>query len=190
MKIKVLAIIAVTLLVSACGSKKKKRDEADKNFPVLPYILSQVKDVDTSLYSIVKIVTVDSVADTSYVSREQFRAEAKDFLDIPDISSDQYQDDYTENKFFDETLNRVVMTYTKTPEATQAVQKQEITISPNQVTGDKIVSVYIDYATSTKDSAVQKRMLWMVDKEFQVTRLVQKPGGVETVTTTTVKWND
>ncbi|MFD2918328.1 hypothetical protein ACFS6H_01325 [Terrimonas rubra] len=189
MKITAL-FVALMVLITACGSKKKKRDEADKNFPVLPYLLSQVKDVDTSLYSIIKVVTVDSVADTTFVPREDFRKEASDFLDIPDISSEKYEDDYTESKFFDETLNRVVMTYTKKPDAKHAVLKQEITISPNQYTGDKIVSVYVDYATSSKDSAVQKRMLWMVDKNFQVTRMVQKPGGIETTTTTTVKWND
>ncbi len=190
MKINVLALIAIIVLLTACGDKKKKRTEDEKNFPVLPYILSQVKDVDTSLYSITKIVTVDSVSDTTFIARESFRKEAQDFLEIPDISSSKYEDDYTESKFFDETLNRVVMTYTKTPDAKQAVQKQEITISPNQFTGDKIVSVYIDYATNTKDSAVQKRMLWMVDKSFQVTRMVQKPGGAQTTTTTTVTWHD
>ncbi len=189
MKITAL-FVALIVLVTACGSKKKKREEADKNFPILPYLLSQVKDVDTSLYSIVKVVTVDSVADTTFIPREDFRKQAQDFLDIPDISSEKYEDDYTESKFFDETLNRVVMTYTKKPEANQAVLKQEITISRDQFNGDKMVSVYIDYATSTKDSAVQKRMLWMVDKNFQVTRMVQKPGGAETITTTTVKWND
>ncbi len=189
MKIKVLFVVLV-VLASACGSKKKKREDGEKNFPVLPYILSQVKDVDTSLYSITKIVTLDSVSDTSFVAREDFRKQAQDFLDIPDISSEKYQDDYTESKFFDETLNRVVMTYTKIPDAKHAVQKQEITISPNQFTGDKIVSIYIDYATNTKDSAVQKRMLWMVDKSFQVTRMVQKPGGIQTTTTTTVTWHD
>jgi hypothetical protein len=173
-------------LFSFIGCKQKKNE----NFPVLSFIKSQVAHVDSSLYSIRKIIYSDSTkTDTFYYKREQFRELASDFLNIPDIAESKYKDRFTEEKQFDETLNRVIIHYQpKNPEK-EIIQRQEILIRPDPP-DDKITSIIIDYLISNKDSIVQKRMLWQVDKSFQVTTIRQLPGQQETNSIYKVIWNE
>ena len=80
-----LSIFFIAFL-AGCNSENEEEDQNAQFFPVVSYLNSQVAHVDTSLYRIIKIVTVDGVSDTSYIPREQFRNEAKDFISIPDIA--------------------------------------------------------------------------------------------------------
>ncbi len=185
-----IACLAVILLGTSCKSKKERKPE-DKNFPILGYLLSEAKAMDSSMHSIVKTVFYDSThIDTFYIPRQQFREEAKDFLEIPDIFSPKYEDDYTESRRYDETINKVIMTYTANGENKAGILKQEVIIQPDQINGDKVTGIFIDTWKSTKDSTVQKRMLWMVGKNFQITKILQLPGQPEKTTITKVAWND
>ncbi len=185
-----IACMATLLLATSCKSKKERKPE-DKNFPILGYLQSEALGLDTSLARFVKTVYYDSThIDTFYIPRQQVREEAKDFLNIPDIFSSKYEDDYTESRRYDETINKVVMTYTAKEENKQGILKQEVIIQPDQVNGDKVTGIFIDTWKSTKDSTVQKRMLWMVGKNFQITKILQLPGQPEKTTITKVEWND
>ncbi|MDF2380030.1 hypothetical protein JMG10_01030 [Nostoc ellipsosporum NOK] len=185
-----IACMAALLLATSCKSKKERKPE-DKNFPILGYLQSEALGLDTSLARFVKTVYYDSThIDTFYIPRQQVREEAKDFLNIPDIFSSKYEDDYTESRRYDETINKVVMTYTAKEENKQGILKQEVIIQPDQVNGDKVTGIFIDTWKSTKDSTVQKRMLWMVGKNFQITKILQLPGQPEKTTITKVEWND
>ena len=70
------------VLFMAC---KNSEDEKEKYFPVISFLNSQVAHVDTSVYAIKKIIIQDSVSDTSFVPREEFRQLAKDFLEAPEL---------------------------------------------------------------------------------------------------------
>src|SRR5215210_1434544 len=112
----VLFILGTALGTIAC----KQKDKADADFfPALSFIQSQVKNVDTSVYSLLKIVTVDSRKDTVYMRREDFRKEARDFLSLPDITAKKWRKKYTETKMYEEDLNCVVLTYTPNDEDAQ-----------------------------------------------------------------------
>lgn len=146
--------------------------------------------MDTSLYSIKKIFWLDSThTDTSYVKREKFRELAKDFLDIPDLSDNKFSDLYTEEKFYDEGLNRVILTCKPKDPETALIQRQEVLISPDP-SGDKVKSIIIDLSIINKDSSVQKRMLWSVNQNFQVATIVQKKGQAETNSISKVVWDE
>lgn len=157
---------------------------------MLSFIQSQVADIDTSLYPIRKLVFVDSLrTDTFFIHRENFREEAKDFLAIPDISTSKYRDKYTEEKIFDETLNRVLITYTPLKPEKEEIQRQEVLIKPDPA-GDKVTNIIINSVVNTKDSAVQKMLLWKVGESFQVTIIKQIAGKAETTSTSKVIWNE
>jgi len=178
------------LILIACNQKKQD-DKSEKFFPVLSFLQGQIADIDTSLYSIKKIVYTDSLhSDTTWIKREEFRGLAKDFLAIPDISGKKYKKNYTEEKLYDESLNRVILSYKPLKPDNAEIQKQEILITPNIATGDKVSSIIIEQLISNKDSSVQKNMLWRVDQSFQVTTISQKPGEPETVYTMKVTWNE
>jgi hypothetical protein len=92
----------------------RNKNEVGENksfFPVLSFIKSQVAEIDTSVYAIFKIVTVDSLSDTVYIKREEFRQYANDFLNMPDISTKKWNDDYLETKLYDEDLKMVILNY-------------------------------------------------------------------------------
>ncbi len=183
-------IIPVFLIVLISSCKEKETTPKEDFFPVLSFLKSQVAKVDTSLNSIRKYVIVDSLTtDTLYIPREQFRDIARDFLAIPDLSESKYKDRYVEEKIFDEMLNSVLLTYTPIKPEKEQIQRQEVMIRPGP-SEDKITNIIINLSVDTKDSSVQKRMLWKVDQGFQVTTTRQLAGQPETTRTEKVIWGE
>jgi hypothetical protein len=183
-----LYVCPAFLLLLSC---KEKEAEPQKDYiSILSYIHNQVADVDTSLYSIIRLDYIDSTrTDTSYIRREDFRSLANDFLALPDIADRKNRKDYREETRFDEMLNSVVITYLPVKPEKALIQRQEMLITP-QAGGDKVRSIFIDYLLNNRDSIIQKRMLWQVDRSFQVTTIRQKAGGPETIATMKVVWNE
>jgi hypothetical protein len=189
MKIYFLLLPAAFIILPSC---KQKREEKEKKFiSVLSLIKKQVAHVDTALYSIKKIVYTDSLhSDTTYIRREDFRSQAKDFLEIPDLSDSKVANRYKEEARYDETLNRVVITYSPENPDKEEIQKQEILITPNPASGDEVNNIIINRVVSNRNGFLQKNMLWQMDKSFQVVTTTQKPGQPELTTTVKVTWNE
>ncbi|HPG11658.1 MAG TPA: hypothetical protein PLU37_09025 [Chitinophagaceae bacterium] len=180
----------VLLLLIGC---KPKSTEPEKKFiSLVSLIESQVAHVDTSLYAIIKIVSTDSTHhDTTFIRREDFRKEASEFLDIPDLSNPKIAKRYKEEPArYDELMGRVIISYSAIDPGKEEFKNQELLVTPNLASGDKINNIITTRVISNKDSFVQKNMLWRMDKSFQVTTILQKPGGFEKVTTSRVVWND
>lgn len=187
MKLSLYALLACLILLSC---KTKKAGPEKKYVSITSIIRNQVAAVDTSLYSIKRLDIIDSNrTDTAFIHREQFRTLARDFLELPDIASREMQDNFSEDTRFDEQMNTVVITYQPLKAANSVIQREEILITPNPG-GDKIKSIIIDYLVNNRDSIVQKRMLWQVDRSFQVTTIKQAAGQDETIRTMKVVWNE
>ena len=175
------------LFISSC--KDKKENKSEKNFfPVLSFIKSQVAHVDTSVFRIIKIVKKDSISDTTYLKREEFREAAKDFLTIPDISDKDLRDEYTETELFVEDLDQVALNYMP-KEPNKEITRQEVMIKAGP-DGDKVQSIFINRVINNKSGSIQKILFWEVDKQFRVITLTQLPDSPETKETIEVKWND
>jgi hypothetical protein len=176
-------------LLVACKSKEKEPDK--KYVSVLSLIKSQIAHVDTSLYSIVKIVKKDSLpVDTTYIRREEFESAASDFLSIPDLSDKRVAKKYKEESMYDKTINRVIISYTPLDPSKEEIQKQELLVTPDMARGDKVNNIIITQIINNRDSLMQKNMLWQVDKSFQVVTTLQKPGKPESITVLKVTWNE
>src|ERR1044071_495268 len=105
-------LLLFCLLIVSCKQKNQSDGNKETFFPLLSFIKSQVAQIDTSLYSIKKIISIDSIhSDTVFVPREEFRNLAKDFLDLPDLTEKKFKDRYIEEKLFDEQINRVSILY-------------------------------------------------------------------------------
>src|SRR3982074_3734210 len=107
-------IFAACILLFCTGCKHKKKDNKEDSsfFPVLSFLKSQVTQIDTSSFNLLKIVTIDSLEDSSHIKKEEFRGLVKDFLETPDISEKILKDKYKEDRLYDESLNKVILTYT------------------------------------------------------------------------------
>ncbi|MBL7725296.1 MAG: hypothetical protein JNK27_14205 [Chitinophagaceae bacterium] len=182
-------VLAATVFLSACTNKEKGDEK--KFISVLSLIEKQVAHIDTSLYAITKYVIKDSLLiDTLYIPREEFRSVAKDFLEIPDLSAKKVAKRYKEETRYDELLNRVIISYIPLNPEKEEIQKQEILVTPNIATGDKVNTILISRVINNRDGFLQKEMLWQMDKSFQVVTTTQKPGQSEVIITTKVTWNE
>lgn len=186
---KVLTGLICVLCLAAC--KNKQQDNSDNQFfPVVSFLKGQAKHIDTSLYRIVKIETIDSSSTTSYIKREDFKDYAKDFLEMPDISSGKWKGDYEETKMFDEVINNVILTYT-TKEEDNEVRREDVLLEPTNTSGNSDVkTVIVNKIKSAGDSTVEKNMIWYVNKRFTIITKVQKNNQPEKIKKLEVIWND
>jgi len=176
-------------IIASC--KKKRSGKKESSYISLNSLIkAQVKDVDTSLYSIIKVVNIDTVYDTTYIRREEFEREAKEFLDIPDLSDSKIAERYAaDSAIYDESLNRVIVTYNAI-DPNEHYAKEQLLVTPNPGAKDIVTSLIIKYSKTTKDGSVIKDMLWTMDHNFQIVTMTQLPGQPEKVTTTKVIWNE
>lgn len=139
-----------------------------------------------------KVVYYDSLhSDTTYIPREEFEVAAADFLAIPDLSDQKVAKRYKEEPArYDELLNRVIITYTPLNPEREEIKSQELLVTPNVATGDKVNNIIILREISDRDSFLQKKMLWQMDRSFQVITTRQEPGKPEIIITTKVSWNE
>jgi hypothetical protein len=183
-------VILLAGLVISCKSKEKKEEK--KYISVLSLIKAQVAHIDTSLYPIIKIVSYDSLRqDTTHIPREEFAKEAKDFLDIPDLSDPKVAKRYKEDPpRYDELIGRVIFKYTPVDPDKEEVKNQEFLATPVAGQDAKINNVIILREISNRDSFLQKKMLWKMDRSFQIVTTSQKKGTPEVTTVTRVIWNE
>lgn len=186
---RVLFITFFGLLLAACKTRKKEPVDNDSGyFPVLSYLQSQVRQVDTGLYSITKISKAHNAVDTQYLRREEFRTAAQDFISLPDIASGDLKQKYNETKLYDEDLKKVVITYEpKNKNDFEQVTREDVIIEPGNAATDQVQSIYIETVSANSDSTVQKKMTWNVNQNFQIIKLIDKTGQ-EDVQTTDVRW--
>jgi hypothetical protein len=187
---KLLTGLICLVLLAACKNKKKQDDGENQFFPVLSFLKGQAKHIDTSLYRIVKVETVDSTSTTTYIKRGEFKDYAKDFLELPDISSDKWKDDYEETRMFDDALNNVILTYT-TKDEDNEVRREDVMLEPTNASGNsEVKTVIINKIKSSGDSTVEKNMVWYVNKRFTVITKIQKANQPEKIRKVEVIWND
>lgn len=186
-----LFVLLLTTVFIACRNKDKSKKDDSGFFPVLSFLQSQVRHVDSSLYSIEQISKKEGIKDTSYIKREDFKIAAQDFLFLPDIAASNLKKEYLETKLYDEDLKKVVLSYApKNKEMTDGIVRQDVLIEPDAGAGDQVQTIYVETVLSKADSTVLKRMTWNVDKNFQVLRIINKKGQPEKVEVTDVNWTN
>jgi hypothetical protein len=188
-----IPVIFLLSIMAACKHKEKPVQDPAKapSFPVISFIRSQVKKVDTSLYSIRMIHILDSThTDTTFIPREKFREVAHDFLELPELTSKEYAGRFNETRFYDGQMNRVIFTCSPVDPEKETITSQEVLITPNPALGDKVNSIIIEKVVNNKEGFLQVEYLWQVDKSFQITTTTQKPGEAEKTSTLKVIWNE
>jgi len=94
-----------------------------------------------------------------------------------------------EEKNFDETLQRVTLTYLPVNPEKEEIQREDVLIKPDP-SGDIVSNIIINSYRESRDSSVEKKLLWQTDRSFQVTIIKQLPGQKETTTTFEVTWGE
>jgi hypothetical protein len=183
-------LFIIITLFSSCKSKRKKSDPNAEFFPVAAYLKGQVAQMDTSLATIIKIEKIGNNApDTSYIKREEFKKYAKEFIELPDISSKDLKEDYEVTNMYDDLLDAFIFTYTTTEEDHE-IKKEDVILEPSADGNNKVKTVNIDKWVTKGDSTVHKILLWEADKRFLIITKMDKANQPEKIHTLEVKWNN
>lgn len=179
-----IACFLLSLLVLSCKSKKK---EPKDFFSVLNYLKAQVKQLDTSAHRFTRIVTIDSLSDTSAISLQDAKKEAQAFLSLPDIASDKKKDHYTETNSYDDAINNVLLTYTADNDD-EEVRRETVMLEPDAQGNTTIKTILVNRMANAGDSTVISDMTWHVGQRFVVTTKVGRDNQPEKIRTLVVKW--
>jgi hypothetical protein len=177
------ALIAV--FFAAC--KEKKEIEQEPPISALSIIKGQLNSLDTSLYSIMKYETTGNVTDTLYLKREDVRKFAAPFLTLPEIADKEYYENYTEERLIDAQQETLNITSTAKSENAE-IQKQIMVITLADDASGKVQSVFIDRYLPSKDSTVEQKLFWEIDKYFSIGSIIQKENQPDKTHFTKVAW--
>lgn len=158
-------------MLTAC--KGKNETSKEPAISVISIIKGQVHHLDTSLFQIMKFETIEDKTDTSFLKREEVRNFAADFLSLPDITLNDYLDNYVEERLIDAGQNTLSITATAKKESLE-IQKQIIITPLDEFATGNVQSIYIDRFVQTKDSTIQQKLFWQIDKYFRVVSIIQK----------------
>jgi hypothetical protein len=180
-------IIGSLIILGIVSCSDKKPDSTKAYFSVVDYLKAQVKEMDTLPLHFTKITINDKVSDTMEITRQEFHKYAKEFLDIPDISSSKKMDDYAETNDFDEVMNNVLLMYNAKDEDDE-VRSETIMMQPDESGNTHVKTILVNTITEDKDSGIEKNMTWHIDKRFQIVTKLSKPNQQEQINTVVVAW--
>jgi len=178
------AILAGFIAVSCTGKKESKTEGI---ISVTSIFKGQVNHIDTSLYQIIKYETLEGKTDTVFLKREEVRALAADFLSLPDITKNNYAENYTEERILDRSQNSLSIISTAKNEKLE-IQKQIIIVPLDETSTGKVQSVYIDRWLQAKDSIIEQKLFWQIDKYFQVGNIILTGDQPEKMKIMKVSW--
>ena len=181
----------LSLSFLGCKSKEAKKREvpAADFFPVKDYINGQVAKLDTSAYSFLKIETTDGRSDTTTIKNNEVRQYAKDFLDLPDISSKEIKDDYEINHLYDEELEAFAFTFTTKED--HPVKSEHVVVDPmpNAEGKNDIKSIFVDMWQNREKANIRKNLFWEANKSFQITTTTEPQAGNSSTKRIRIVWN-
>ena len=180
-----LLLIFIPLFFSCTDAAPENKEPF---FPVRSYLQSQVAHIDSSMYRIIKITTVDGKKDTAFVQRQDFKNYAKDFTDLPDIAQSNLRDDYTESQIYDEEMQTAVLNYMPLGKEGE-IRRQDVFIAPDR-NGDKVKTIFIERITEQNGKPVRKLLTWEVDRKFKIVTITQQNTKNEKIETVEVLWTE
>jgi len=179
--------LSVLIAVSFAGCKQKKETKQEPPISALSIIKGQLNRLDTSLYSIIKYETADNVTDTLYLKREEVRKFAAPFLMLPEIADKEYYNNYTEERLIDAQQETLNITSTAKNENAE-IQKQIMVITLADVSTGKVQSIFIDRYLPSKDSTIEQKLFWEIDKYFSIGNIIEKENQPDKTHFTKVTW--
>ena len=130
--------------------------EAPSFFPLGNFIKGQIVDIKNSGINPIKITKVNNLPDTSWINVEAFDKVFGEFYS-PFIDSSSLQPYFKENKFFDQTLNAITLTYSSIGKVPDSIPWQywNIYIEPET---NKITRIFM---VKELDSERTRQLTWI-----------------------------
>jgi hypothetical protein len=193
-----LSIMILLLCATACHQKTPAAPAAETGgqpadtvskefFPVADYIQGEIRYVDSTPLAILKFNMQDGKTDSSFIRQGEFNRLAQEFLP-PDLATDNFEKNYSEKSFLDETTGSYVFTYSPKNNGL-ALQRVDVLIAAGKKL-DNIKSIYLEKSFSSGDTLVTKKMFWKARKSFLIVTTLRVPPKLAVVGQLRVVWDN
>ena len=180
-------VVFILTIVCSCGKKKRNRADEPKFFPVVAFLNTEFKKLDSAGSDFILVRSLNGNTDTTSLSKAELKQYEKEFLAIPDLTDDETGEGYSQSSTYDTLLGKIVMTYTADDEDAELV-RQHVTLSPKLQGSDQVDMIYLEKFREAGDSTVEKKLLWEGGRSFSIRTIVQKENSPAKVENVKVAW--
>lgn len=156
-------------------------------FPVLDFIRSEIRFVDSLPIGIMKYTTQDGKTDSGYIKLDEFHQLAQEFLPS-DLNKEAFESNFSETSFFDNTTQYSSFLYASTRKNSN-VSRIDVLVKPENVVYNKVKSIYMEKFSENADSAVIKKLYWKAGQNFQINTEIRTPKQEVAARQIKVVWN-
>lgn len=156
-------------------------------FPVLDFIRSEIRFVDSLPIGIMKYTTQDGKTDSGYIKLDEFHQLAQEFLPS-DLNKEAFESNFSETSFFDNTTQYSSFLYASTRKNSN-VSRIDVLVKPENVVYNKVKSIYMEKFSENADSAVIKKLYWKAGQNFQINTEIRTPKQEVATRQIKVVWN-
>lgn len=160
---------------------------AKVHFPVLDFLLSEIRYVDSLPVGIMKYTTENGVTDSNYIKPEEFHRLAQQFVS-PALKKETFEKEFSESSFFDNTTQYASMVYS-TNNRKLEVKRVDVLSKAEDVVYNKVQSIYIEKHSEKDDTSIIDKLYWKAGQNFQVTTELQTPKSETITKQIKVVWN-
>lgn len=180
--------LVVLALISACNDKNQKAAEATAAyFPIKPFLLQQLKAIDSLQLPTTRYFHGYNHSDTSAIGIAESKTLAAPFLQ-EDITLPPLKERYTETSFADQSIPSITFTY-QTQDSNLVLKRADVVLKPDPVLSDKVRSIYMERLYQLGDSLILEKLFWKADHYYQIIRSAQKGDGAPQISQLKVVWD-
>ena len=182
----------ILILSISCNTKNEKGPipAEDKNnisvIPITEFLKGQLKEIENSPVTPVKITIEDGKVDSIWVTRDSIRTFAGPFL-TPEIDSASLSSYFEGTSFFDQSVNAVTLTYeanSKIPEGIN-LRHMDIYIRPEQ---NEITRVYMVKEIPMTNGSKTLQLTWNPGKNCSKLTIIEENGKEPRVKEENIIW--
>jgi hypothetical protein len=171
---KILIGFCVLVLLGCNSAEKESKsvksiDTAQKEksyFPVVDFIRSEIRYVDSLPVAIIKYTTQNGITDSTIINVDQFHRLAEEFIPA-ELNKESFEKNFSETSFFDNTTQFASFLYSTDKKDLQ-VSRVDVLAKPDDVVYNKVNSIYIEKVIEKPDTSIIRKMYWKAGKNFQI----------------------
>ncbi|MHA4808392.1 hypothetical protein ACX0G9_09795 [Flavitalea flava] len=185
------------LIASGCHQKNATnqpdpaqsiQDSLKKSFfPVADFLQAEISYVDSTPLAIRKYNTENGRTDSSLIQTAEFHQLAVEFL-LPELAKGgDFEKNFSENSFLDETTGYLTFTYS-TRDKELPLQRVDVLAAPG-TSSEKVRSIYLEKAYKAGDTSVIKKMYWKAKQSLLIITNLQVPKKAPVVKQLRLVWD-
>ncbi len=188
---KLFAVVVPFFIIffTACSGKKSNTAstnipvQTENIFPVTDFLKGQLRIIDSSGVTPLKIISVNGKTDSVWLKREDIRRNATPFL-TPVIDSANMYSLFSEKSFLDQTINAFTFSYDpkkKLPDSIK-ITHWDVYMNPQTNAIDRIYIVKENADTTSQ-------LTWLVNKWYSIRMIVQLANAQPQIKEEKMIWN-